>query len=74
MITTLFLIIAYFRRKRFLSENTFWADKVSYYILNVALTPIFGPKVYTWLNKEASENDNAQQSGGCVMPPPNLFM
>lgn len=74
MITTLFLIIAYFRRKRFLSENAFWADKMLYYILSVALTPYFGPKCYIWLNEESRKGDNHNHNGGCAMPPPNLFM
>ena len=39
MITALFLIIAFFRRKRFLTESTCWADRILYYFLNVPLPP-----------------------------------
>uniref|UniRef100_A0AB33JLC8 Uncharacterized protein n=1 Tax=Prevotella sp. GTC17262 TaxID=3236797 RepID=A0AB33JLC8_9BACT len=51
MITTLFLIIAFFRRRRFLSKDTPTGAKVIYYFLNVALTPIFGPWLFKMLNE-----------------------
>ena len=67
MITALFLIIAFFRRKRFLTEDTCWADRILYYFLNVPLTPIFGPMLFTWIM-------NARNGGSsdCVAPPPDF--
>lgn len=72
MITALFLIIAFSRRKRFIRRDTFWADKVLYYFLNVPLTPVFGPILFTWIM-------NARDGGSSdsVAPPPDfngLFM
>ncbi len=40
---TLFLIIAFFIRKKFLPENASREEKVMYYLFSVALTPLFGP-------------------------------
>ena len=74
MITALSLIIAFFRRERFIRRDTFWADKVSYYVLNIALTPIFGPKVFCWLKREADNRDDGKSSQGCSMMLPGAFM
>lgn len=68
MVTTLFLIIAYLRRKQFLAPGTPTSNKALYYILNVPLTPIFGPILYTWITK--SKNTNTPTDS---IAPPTTF-
>lgn len=63
MLTTLFLIIAFFRRRRFLSREMPTGAKVIYYILNVALTPVFGPWLFKMLN-ESKWVDRHDKNGG----------
>lgn len=46
MITTLFLIIAFCIRKRFVRENACWSDKLLYYVFSVVFTPLLGPWLY----------------------------
>lgn len=67
MVTVLFLIIAFFRRKRFLPEDASRANKVLYYILNVPLTPVFGPILFEWLMKSKVNHKSSDDSG--VLPP-----
>ena len=50
--TTLFILIAYFIRKRFISEDASFLEKVLYYTSSVVMTPIFGP----WVFKKITEN------------------
>lgn len=71
MITALFLIIAFFRRKQFLPEEASRTDKMLYYFLNVPLTPIFGPILFDWIIKAKDSGKSSDKSG---MIPPNILL
>ncbi len=55
---TLFLIIAFCIRKRFVRENAGLDDKVFYYALNVILTPLIAPWIYRMIYDSKTEDEN----------------
>ncbi len=67
---TLFLIIAFCIRKRFVRENACWSDKLLYYGFSVALTPIIGPWAYEMVcnSKAMTEEERKANGCGCTYP------
>ena len=55
---TLFLIIAFCIRKRFVREDAGLGDKVFYYALNVILTPLIAPWIYRMIYDSKTEDEN----------------
>lgn len=72
MIATLFLIIAYLRRKQFLSNITSTRGKAAYYVLNVAFTPIFGPFFFRLLYESKWVNNPKEEGENACLPPDML--
>ena len=57
---TLFLIIAFCIRKRFVREDACWSDKLLYYGFSVVFTPLIGPWAYEMVcnSKVCSEEEH----------------
>lgn len=60
---TLFLIIAFCIRHRFVAEDARWYDKAFYYILSVVFTPLIGPWIYRMLYESEYCSDEEHSSG-----------
>ncbi len=60
---TLFLIIAFCIRKRFVRENACWSDKLLYYGFSVVLTPLFGPRLYKSIIEAPPADPNEPSTG-----------
>jgi hypothetical protein len=63
---TLFLIIAFFIRKKFLPENASREEKVMYYLFSVVLTPLFGPILIKNLYHSPIIEDKKSDDDGCA--------
>lgn len=61
---TLFLIIAFCIRKRFVKEDACWSDKLLYYGLSVVFTPLIGPWVYEMICNSKAMTEEEERSTG----------
>ncbi len=65
MITITFLIIAFLMRGFFIQKKDPWGDRLLYYLLSVALTPLIGPFLYKIMRDTKAKNDDDPSSNIC---------
>lgn len=68
MVTTLFLIIAFCIRKRFIAADTKRSDKILYYLFSVCLTPLVGPWVFKLITDGEPADPNEPSTGVYTNP------